>query len=298
MTTTSDAVTERLVKLGFSTYEARTYVGLLGTGTATGYAVANATGVPQPKVYETLRRLADRGAVVPIAGSPARWSAVPPDTLLEKLDQEFTGRLDAARAGLAELAAGSAVEGEPHVVWHHTQRDAIVANARAILAAATTHVYLSGHGPVLEQVADEVAAAADRGVEFTILHFGELPFPAPRGRSVRHATTDVVLRASARARHLALVADSRHALWAVARDGRHWEGLHADDALLAGVVKGYIRHDVFVQRMYEELPDELERQFGPGLLRLADLSVPADAAVKDASGQDASGQADAETRSA
>lgn len=288
---TGEAVTERLVQLGFSTYEARTYVGLLGTGTATGYAVANVTGVPQPKVYETLRRLKDRGAVVQITGSPTRWSAVPPDTLLEKLDQEFTGRLDAARTGLAELAAGPATEGDPHVVWHHTQRDAIVANARAILASAGTHVYLSGHGPVLEQLADEVAAAADRDVEFTILHFGELPFPAPRGRAVRHATTDAVLRPSARARHLAVVADSRYALWAVARDGRRWEGLHADDALLAGVVKGYIRHDVFVQRMYEELPDELEQHFGPGLLKLADLSAPADAGASESA-------TDTETRSA
>jgi sugar-specific transcriptional regulator TrmB len=274
---TREAVTERLVQLGFSTYEARTYVGLLGTGTATGYAVANVTGVPQPKVYETLRRLKERGAVVQVSSQPARWSAVPPGALLEKLDREYTGRLDAARAGLAELAPGSATEGEPHVIWHHTQRDAIVANAKAILDAATTHVYLSGHAAVLEQVADEVAAAGARGVEFTILHFGELPFPAPRGRAVRHATTDAVLRPSARARNLAVVADSRHALWAVARDGRHWEGLHADDALLASVVKGHIRHDLFVQRMYEELPDELERHFGPGLLQLADLTAPVEA---------------------
>lgn len=275
MATTPETVSDRLVQLGFSTYEARTYVGLLGTGTATGYAVANATGVPQPKVYETLRRLKERGAVVQLAGHPARWSAVPPDTLLQHLDEEFSGRLDAARADLAELATGTTVEGEPHVVWHHTQRDAILANARVLLESADTHVYLSGHGAVLEHVAAEVAAAAKRGVEFTILHFGDLPFPAPRGRAVRHATTDAVLRPSARARHLAVVADSRRALWAVARDGRRWEGLHADDPLLASVVKGYIRHDVFVQRMYEELPDELERHFGPGLLQLADLSEPA-----------------------
>ena len=44
MTTTPEAATSRLVQLGFSTYEARTYVGLLATGPATGYAVANATG--------------------------------------------------------------------------------------------------------------------------------------------------------------------------------------------------------------------------------------------------------------
>ena len=287
MTITPEAVTDRLVQLGFSTYEARTYVGLLGTGTATGYAVANATGVPQPKVYETLRRLKERGAVVQISGQPVRWSAIPPAALLEQLDQEFTGRLDAARAGLAELATGSAGEGAPHVVWHHTHRDSILANAKAALAGATAHVYLSGHGAVLEELAHEVAAAGVRGVEFTILHFGELSFPAPQGRAFRHATTDAVLRPSVRARHLAVVADSQQALWAVARDGRRWEGLYADDPLLASVVKGYIRHDVFVQRMYAELPDELERLFGPGLLQLADLS-PAGTAKSAATDTDAS----------
>lgn len=279
MTTTPEAVTERFVQLGFSPYEARTYVGLLGTGAATGYAVANATGVPQPKVYETLRRLKERGAVVQVSGHPARWSAVPPGTLLENLDQQFGARLDAARASLAQLAAGPTEEGDPHVVWHHSRKDAILTNARQILRTAVTHVYLSGHGAVLEELADEVTAAAARGVEFTILHFGELPFPVPRGRTFRHASTDAVLRPSARARHLAMVADSQHALWAIARDGRHWEGLHADDPLLASVVKGYIRHDVFVQRMYEQLPDELERHFGPGLLQLADLVAPADSSA-------------------
>lgn len=277
MATTPEAVTERLVHLGFSSYEARTYIGLLSIGSGTGYAVANATGVPQPKVYETLRRLKERGVVVQVSGHPVRWFAVPPGTLLENLDQEFGGRLDAAREGLAELAsAGPPDVGDPHVIWHHSRKDAVLANARRILGTATEHVYLSGHGSVLEELAEEVTAAATRGVEFTILHFGELPFPAPRGRTFRHATTDAVLRPSVRARHLAVVTDSQHALWAVARDGRRWEGLHADDPLLASVVKGYIRHDVFVQRMYEELPEELESHFGHGLLQLADLSPAPD----------------------
>ena len=275
MTISPEAVTEHLVRLGFSSYEARSYVGLLGTGTATGYAVAVATGVPQPKVYETLRRLKERGAVVQIPGRPVRWSAVPPGKLLTNLDQEFSQRLDAARDGLTQLAAETSESGDPQVVWHHFGKDAIVATARQVVQCADTHVYLSGHGPVLAWLAEEITAAATRGVEFTILHFGALPFAVPSGRTFRHATTDGVLRPSARARHLGVVADSRYVLWAIASDGRRWEGLNADDPLLASVVKGYIRHDVFVQRMYQELPNELERRFGPGLLQLADLSAPA-----------------------
>ena len=63
MDTVSRAV-EQLAELGFSQYEARAYVGLLGAEPLTGYALANRTRIPQPKVYETLRRLEDKQAVV------------------------------------------------------------------------------------------------------------------------------------------------------------------------------------------------------------------------------------------
>jgi hypothetical protein len=46
----------------------------------------------------------------------------------------------------------------------------------------------------------------------------------------------------------------------------------SEDPLQASVVKGYVRHDVFVQRIYADLAKELERRYGKGLLKLADLS--------------------------
>jgi hypothetical protein len=42
--------------------------------------------------------------------------------------------------------------------------------------------------------------------------------------------------------------------------------------LAASLVKSYIRHDLFVQRMYTDLPNELENLYGPGLLELTNLS--------------------------
>src|ERR1700694_2054999 len=98
-------VAERLTQLGFSQYEARTYVGLLMADGATGYSVANDTGVPQPKVYETLRRLVDRGAAVRTAQRPARDGAAPPADLLQALEKECAGRVDAARRSLETLPA-------------------------------------------------------------------------------------------------------------------------------------------------------------------------------------------------
>lgn len=267
----TDLAVERLTELGFSPYEARTYVGLLGTGPATGYAVAGATGVPQPKVYETLRRLKERAAVVELPGRPARWSAVPPETLLDQLNDNFADRLGSARDELASLASDPP-DAEPQLVWRLTDRTRILETARSLIAAATRHVYLSGTANPLRELADLIMAGDHRGIEFSVLHFGDLSLHVTNGQTFRHATTDSVVRPSHRAKHLAIVVDSTATLWSIARDGSNWDGVRADDPLLASAVKGYIRHDIFVQRMYAALPDELHQHFGPGLLRLADLT--------------------------
>jgi hypothetical protein len=58
----------------------------------------------------------------------------------------------------------------------------------------------------------------------------------------------------------------------VARDGTQWDILTSESPLLAGLVKAYIRHDLFVQRIFADLPAELERLYGSGLLELDHVS--------------------------
>ncbi|MBV9542815.1 MAG: hypothetical protein JOY61_00365, partial [Chloroflexi bacterium] len=37
-------------------------------------------------------------------------------------------------------------------------------------------------------------------------------------------------------------------------------------------IKGYIRHDLMIQRIYADLPEELTQLYGPGLLELANIA--------------------------
>lgn len=275
-------VAERLVQLGFSVYEARAYVGLLVTNGATGYRLANETGVPQPKVYEALRRLVDRGAAVPTGERPARYFAVPPSTLLANLEREFDRRLQAARRRLGDLPRAP-IEQRPLVTWMLDNFPAAAQRAEQMIAGAQRRVYLSARTNELEPLAGAVNAAAERGVEFVIVHFGPLPFPRPAGRVVRHASTEGVLYASRRARHLAVAVDSRSGLWMLAHDGRHWEGLYGDTPLFASIIKAYIRHDLFIQRIYADAPAELEARYGPGLLDLNDVSAEPEESAREAS---------------
>jgi sugar-specific transcriptional regulator TrmB len=265
------SIAERLTQLGFSQYEARTYVGLLMSDGATGYSVANETGVPQPKVYETLRRLVDRGAAILTGERPARYAAVSPTVLLSALEKEFGAKVEAARRSLESLPEPRFRDGG---VALSSVNSFAAATARAIAAIGRAHgrVYISGRTDELKELAGAVDEASDRGVQFVIVHFGRLPFQPPRGQVMRHASTEGTLYASRKARHLAVVVDSRWALWALARDGREWEVIYGEVPLVASLVKSYIRHDLFVQRMYADLPNELEGLYGPGLLQLANLS--------------------------
>jgi sugar-specific transcriptional regulator TrmB len=265
------SIAERLTQLGFSLYEARTYVGLLMSEGATGYSVANDTGVPQPKVYETLRRLVDRGAAILTGEKPARYTAVPPTVLLSALEKDFGAKVEAARRSLETLPARTSREGGVALSRMNTFA-AATERAVGAIARAQSRVYLSGRTDELKGLAGAVDEASVRGVQFVIVHFGRLPFQPPRGQVMRHSSTEGILYASRKARHLAVVADSKWALWALARDGHEWEVIYGEVPLVASLVKSYIRHDLFVQKMYADLPNELEGLYGPGLLQLTNLS--------------------------
>ena len=263
---------ERMVRLGFSLYEAKAYVGLVINGAQTGYGLSNLTGVPQPKVYETLRRLVERGVVIQTTEKPATYVGVLAEQLFNALDTDFKQRLDHARNDFERLLPESEAD-QQELLWRMNSFERVTAKACDAIANATKTVYLSGGASALEQLRDAIDGAAKRGVVFVVLHFGPLPFTVSGARTFRHASTEGSLYFHHLARHLAVVVDSAPAIWALARDGKHWQGLYSVDPLFASAIKGYIRHDIMVQRIYIDFPDELTQLYGPGLQELARIST-------------------------
>lgn len=79
-----NAAVEDLVDLGLTLTEARVYVALLETPSASAAEVAARASVARPKVYEALRLLDERGFCTGIATDRiTRYRAIPPATALE-----------------------------------------------------------------------------------------------------------------------------------------------------------------------------------------------------------------------
>ena len=258
---------EALSTLGFSQYEARCYAGLLGMGPQTGYAVSKTTGVPQPKVYEALRKLVSRGAARQLPGEPVRFTAVDPEALLDDVQASFDDRIDDARRSAPDLADTAQPPSQADVAGL-TGRDAVLAAAGAVVHAATRRVYLSASATEIAALTDDITAVAERGVDVVLLAFGRVTLNVEGVRVFRHASTDGAVFRHHQARHVALVADSRDAVFGLAADGRAWTGIHTSNAAVIAAVKGYIRHDIDMQQVFHDFGAELVAAYGPGLQEL------------------------------
>jgi sugar-specific transcriptional regulator TrmB len=264
-------VTAALVELGFSQYEARTYAGLIGREPLTGYAIAKDTLVPQPKVYETLGRLVERGAVIQVSGSPAKFVAVPPDRVLSQLEKTFRQRLATVELEVSRMRREGSELQELRLMREARSWITVVSVANNLIGGAAERLYVSGHGSYLDALADEIQAADRRGVRIDILCFGEPPFSLHNGVVIRHSSTDGVVYRHHQARHLAITCDNAAALYALAPEGDKWEAIWADsDPLLTALVKGFIRHDIFAQRMFRDFSAEMVARYGVGLEGLFD----------------------------
>lgn len=269
---------EALCALGFTTYEARTYTGLLEVSSQTAYGLAKLTGVPQPKIYEVLRKLEARKAAVLVESDPQRFSATPPVELLLRLRAEFEARMESADTAVAAaLTENGALTETPEVMTGLSGRVSVLETARNLIAGAQKKVYVSGWIPELAELRPELKKGSSRGVFFVTLGFGKGHAYEPNGHFYRHASTLNTIYHHHQNRHFALVVDGRSILWATCIGEVGWTGLLANDQRLVGLVRTYIRHDIYVQKIYSRFGSELEDTFGAGLELLTNVAEDLDA---------------------
>lgn len=96
-------VIETLSSIGFTEYEARAYIALIGIGNATAREVSGISGVPHGRIYSVLRSLADKGYVFVEEGTPAYYYAEKPFDVLNPLKAEMDRRISEAGEYLSDI---------------------------------------------------------------------------------------------------------------------------------------------------------------------------------------------------
>lgn len=246
---------EQLMLIGFTEYEARVYLALLGNYPTTGYQISKDAGVPRSMVYEALGRLKVRGAVLETPDERATlYRPLPPDVLLDNhqaAQQRLVGDL---RGGMAMLYQRR----DDNLVWSIRGRDTVLSYARELICQAQREVYLVLDDPDVDVLRDTVCAASERQVGVSAVLTGEAVLGC--GEIVRHPPLESQLHELSGT--LVLVVDSQETLVAAKNEGDMTATVTRNRNLVL-IARQFVWMELFAQRIFSRLGNDLLARLDP-----------------------------------
>jgi sugar-specific transcriptional regulator TrmB len=241
---------DKLVKIGFSEYEAKAYVALLRESPITGYQLSKLSGVPRSMIYEVLGKLTARGAAMTLRkGDSTRYAPVPPAEFLDQLFHEQEELILSLKEDVAHLSSAPDLE----YVWNIEGPENILAKAEEMIDQARTRIYLAllpATFPDLRPVLEEAIARGVRVVTYTT---GDLDLPG--GQVVVAAMSQEAL-SQAGGLGLILVIDGEEVLigeWLTATQARaSW----TSSPLLVFIAEHHLRTDLYLPQILALLGDQ------------------------------------------
>jgi sugar-specific transcriptional regulator TrmB len=254
-----DRVVDLLRDSGMSGYEAKAYLALLAAGRPlNGYEVAKASGVPRSTVYETLAKLVARGASFEVrvgSSGPTAYVALPAESFIAKLRRDFDDNVDSLGKALATVAEMP----EANLVHHIRGRANVVDRARELIQRAREDLFVSIWAEEASDLENDFRQAVRRGVDVSIVAFGDVPYEV--GHFYRHAfsSPEVVLRRLGA--RLFVVADDRRSVLVGGAFGDETWGMWSDDPAVVLVAVEFVRHDIAMQVLVDRLGKEAVDEF-------------------------------------
>ncbi|WP_123621811.1 HTH-type sugar sensing transcriptional regulator TrmB [Halorubrum sp. CSM-61] len=144
-------------------YEIDAYLAVLEHGELTASDIADRTDIPQPRVYDTVRSLSDRGLVELRESRPMKIVAVDPEDAFGELRSSFAEMVDELEARY------TAPTRETEAVSLVKSRSTILRYLEEVIAGAEYELALSLTPGLLRRFRDELAAKVQAGVSVELL---------------------------------------------------------------------------------------------------------------------------------
>lgn len=245
---------DQLIALGFTEYESKVYLALLGEHPATGYQISKVAGIPRSMVYEALGRLESRHAVLKTIEEKATlYRPVSPDTLLDRYAEETRIRIDALRNGLGPLYTKQ----EEGRLWNFNGRREALHYAAELIAGAAHELMLVMADADIDELRDLLDGAHQRGVQLGVILTGKAAFGL--GQVVRHPPHETELHGMQET--LIVVADEREFL--IASGHSTTAGTVTTNANMVMIARQFIWMELFAQRIFARLGADLLDRLDP-----------------------------------
>ncbi|MEW6045948.1 MAG: helix-turn-helix domain-containing protein [Bacillota bacterium] len=266
---------QALQDLGLNQTEAKVYLALLWGSPANGNQISRASGVPSAKVYEQLERLKEMGLVAPV-GMGGEFVPLPFEDLL----RQRKARLEEAGELLRRHAARSIQRFTGDVLWQERGYGSLLEKAGELIRSAQDEVLLSLWLNELARLKGAVFDALDGGAHVSAIVFcssdearamvgDATPRQLERLHLFPHASLPTVyLR---HANQAALVVDGLVAMLMDGSGPEGWIGVWSGNRAVVTLVTNYIRHDIYVNKIYADFGDQLRPAYGQYFEKLLNI---------------------------
>ncbi len=152
---------EMLIDLGFTQVEATVYYELLKDSPQSGYSIARQIGKSRSNVYQALKSLEQKGAIVQLQGSKNRiFQSVPIERMLEQKEREFTGHRKKVADAFSDLKQQEQVDS----IYYMQNMEQVYAKANQIIDQTEKIIFIEVEKHHFEKIRQAVRRAIDRGV--------------------------------------------------------------------------------------------------------------------------------------
>lgn len=171
ISTAHTKIIDLMQQLQYTATEARLYLSLLEESPATGYELAARSGVPRSAIYNTLKKLEQRGVVNIVQQNPARYAPLPPEQLCDRLDQHYQHSIEELKQGFKSIPNNT----NAATLWQVHGYDNVLTETIQHINLARRSVHIAMWHREAETLVPALNSAADRGLDVQVFGFTSLP---------------------------------------------------------------------------------------------------------------------------
>lgn len=234
---------DKLVKIGFSQYEAKAYMALLRKSPVTGYELAKLSGVPRSMIYEVMGKLTTSGAALTLrTGSTTKYAPIPAEEFLNRLLQEQEELIRDLKTDLSSFTATPDLD----YVWNIDGHENIMDKAAEMIEQAKDRVYLAILPTTFPTLQPSLETAIQRGVRVVIYTTASLELPGGQV-VVAHMAEETL--GQARGLGLILVIDGEEVLIGESLTADQARASWTSTPLLVFLAEHHLRTDLYLPQI-------------------------------------------------
>ncbi|ABL78552.1 TrmB family transcriptional regulator [Thermofilum pendens] len=143
--------------LGLREYEARAYIALVLYGSMTATELAKRSELPQPRVYDVVKALEEKGLVAISEGKPRKFSALDPRVALKRYVERRHAEETSTLNSILRLLESASLRREEPGVWTAVGQNAGESLFLSALESARHELLVAGYSKFLRGFLDRLA---------------------------------------------------------------------------------------------------------------------------------------------